>query len=186
MGQHRLGMLNVGAERWRVPGALSARSPCYAATSSNALGFLSATSSNVLAGPDGARLPCSHSCSVRTDTPINLANSDCDRPVLPRIFATEGTVVTRPTSPRLICRIPSRISTPMFRSFFVIAELLPDLAQDMRRDVLGLVLRIDRQHPDNALGDPDEVDHPHATSLAPSGCGPSQLPDASRPRNDVS
>src|SRR5690606_6218903 len=139
-----------------------------------------------LAGPDGARLPCSHSCSVRTDTPINLANSDCDRPVLPRIFATEGTVVTRPTSPRLICRIPSRISTPMFRSFFVIAELLPDLAQDMRRDVLGLVLRIDRQHPDNALGDPDEVDHPHATSLAPSGCGPSQLPDASRPRNDVS
>lgn len=52
---------NVDAERRRATGALSARATCYAATSSNALGFLSAIISSVLAGPEGARLPCSHS-----------------------------------------------------------------------------------------------------------------------------
>jgi len=39
------------------------------ATSKSALGFLAAINSSVRAAPEGARRPCSHSCSVRTETP---------------------------------------------------------------------------------------------------------------------
>ncbi len=74
----------------------------------------------------------------------------------------------------------------MFRSVFVIAELLPDLAKNMSRDVPGFVLRIDCQHPNDALCGSGEVDHPYAASLAPPSDAPAQLPHASRPRDDLS
>lgn len=38
--------------------------------------------------------------SVRTDTPKSLASFACDSPVRSRIPATEGTLNTRPVSPR--------------------------------------------------------------------------------------
>ena len=43
------------------------------ATSISARGFLAAMSKSVRAAPDGARRPCSHSCSVRTETPSRNA-----------------------------------------------------------------------------------------------------------------
>jgi hypothetical protein len=39
------------------------------ATSISSLGFFAAMRRRVLAAPDGSRRPCSHSWSVRTDTP---------------------------------------------------------------------------------------------------------------------
>lgn len=44
------------------------------ATSKSTRGFRAATMSRVRAAPEGARRPCSHSCSVRTDTPRRDAN----------------------------------------------------------------------------------------------------------------
>jgi hypothetical protein len=46
---------------------------------------------------------------------VPSANCACDRPVLARILATWGMLSTRPYSPRLSWRSPSRISRPMFR-----------------------------------------------------------------------
>lgn len=71
------------------------------ATSTSARGFLAAMSNSVRAAPEGARRPCSHSCSVRTETPRSWANRSCDSPVPSRMAATDGTVETRPCSPRL-------------------------------------------------------------------------------------
>ncbi len=55
------------------------------ATSRSARGFLAAMSNSVRAAPEGARRPCSHSCSVRTDTPNSLAKRGCDSPVPSRM-----------------------------------------------------------------------------------------------------
>jgi len=43
-------------------------------------GFSAAIFSNTFAAPDGFLRPCSHSCSVRTETPSSLANPACDKP----------------------------------------------------------------------------------------------------------
>src|SRR5688572_19507112 len=103
-------------------------------------------SRRVLAAPEGARRPCSHSCSVRTDTPSKVANFNCERPVFSRTLDTDGTFVIRPCCPRLIWRIPSRISWPMFRLVFAI-EFLLDLLEDRAGNVVRLVFRVQRQHP---------------------------------------
>jgi hypothetical protein len=93
---------------------LSSPGPRHA-TSRSARGFLAAINNSVRAAPDGALRPCSHSCRVRTDTPSNSANRDCERPVFSRTRAIEGTLMTRPSWPRLSCRRPFRISTPTLR-----------------------------------------------------------------------
>ena len=83
------------------------------ATSNKANGFLWAIKSNVRAAPDGARRPCSQSCSVRTDTPNKEANRDCESSVILRISTTGGTFSTRPVLPCFRSRIPCNISDPM-------------------------------------------------------------------------
>src|SRR5690606_17922767 len=116
------------------------------ATSNSARGFLAAIIRSVRAAPDGARRPCSHSCSVRTETPNRRANSAWDSPVFSRTPDTDGTVVTRPCSPRLISRIPSRISRPMFRFLLAIYFLL-NLLENPASYAFGHVLRIQRKQP---------------------------------------
>src|SRR5208282_1031754 len=126
-----------------------------------------ATRSNVRAAPEGARRPCSHSCKVRTETPRSAANFACERPVPSRIVATEGTFTTRPTSPRLSWRKPSRISLPTLRFAATLAiHFVLDLFEHLRRDVLGDILRVQRQHPDLPLPRAQEVDDPDASPLA--------------------
>ena len=80
------------------------------ATSVSARGFFAAINKRVLAAPDGARRPCSHSCSVRTETPSKVANFSWDSPVCSCTRVTDGTFATRPCSPRLIWRMSSKIS----------------------------------------------------------------------------
>src|SRR3954466_13547755 len=104
------------------------------------------------AGPDGTRRPCSHSRRVRTETPSRRANSDCDKPTRARVSDTGGNVMTRPTSPRLIWRMPSKISAPISRfRFLAIFDFLPNLCQHTGGDVLSDVLRVHRQHPYQTL-----------------------------------
>ncbi len=136
-------------------------------TSRSTRGFLCAMASSVRAGPEGARRPCSHSCNVRTETPRSCANFDWDRPTLVRVSATGGNVTTRPTSPRLSCRRPSRISTPMSRRrALVIINLLPNLSENVSRNILGDVLRIECQHPDHALPRPQVVNDAEPATFA--------------------
>jgi len=76
------------------------------------------------------------------------------RPTRVRISDTGGTVVTRPTSPRLICRMPSKISFPIFRlRFLIIFNLLLDLPQNMSGYVFRKVLWIKRQQPLESVAD---------------------------------
>ena len=94
------------------------------ATSSNAFGLRSAIKSSVRAAPDGARRPCSQSCSVRIDTPSNVAKRSCESPVFSRTLATLGRFTTRPWQPLLISRSPASTSRPIFLLLFVISEKL--------------------------------------------------------------
>src|SRR5882672_2365081 len=158
--------------------------PSSYATSTSVCGCLAATRINVRAAPEGARRPCSHSCRVRTETPSNLANWDCERPVCSRTSATAGIFVTRPCSPRLISRIPSRISLPMFRLALLI-NLLPNLAQDVRRNVLGNVLGIYRQHPDLTLAGTCVIDDSDTAALAASRNSPPEFPHATCTANHI-
>src|SRR5208283_4914752 len=146
------------------------------ATSRRACGFFAATNSNVRAAPDGARRPCSHSCKVRTDTPSSVANFACERPVRSRIVVTEGTLTTRPISPRFSWRKPSRISIPTFRFAATLAiHFILDLFKHLRRDVLGNILRVQRQHPDLPLPRAQEINDANTSALAAPGHTPTQL-----------
>src|SRR3990167_7710027 len=80
--------------------------------------------------------------------------------------------------------MPSRISWPIFRLSFGI-DLLLDLLQYLRRNVVGDVLGVQRQHPDFVLAQSQEIDHAQATSLATTGDAPPKLSNPSRARNDV-
>src|ERR1035441_4390024 len=64
------------------------------ATARTAFGFVLAMASSVRAAPLGCLRPCSHPCSVRTDTPSSAANCDCDKPVFLRASMT-GEKATR-------------------------------------------------------------------------------------------
>ena len=136
---------------------------------------------SVRAAPEGARRPCSQSCSVRTDTPSSRAKSDCDNPVRSRTPATAGNFVTRPCCPRLISRMPSRISRPILR-FVLAINFLPDLAQNVRGDAVRFVLGINRQHPDLALVGAGEINYANPSTLAATGNAPSKLADSTVPR----
>src|SRR2546430_8925870 len=134
----------------------------FYATSRSTRGFLAATMRRVRAAPDGARRPCSHSWSVRTDTPSSDANFAWESPVRSRMVATGGTVITRPTSPRFNWRSPSRISVPTFRFATALAiDFILDLFKNMSRDVLRYILRVKSQHPDlpGAQLGLDEAEH---------------------------
>ena len=48
----------------------------FCATASNAFGLVLAIANNVRAAPLGCLRPCSHPCSVRTETPMSAANCD--------------------------------------------------------------------------------------------------------------
>lgn len=54
----------------------------YAApTARSTYGAAIAAQISVCAAPDGRERPCSQFCNVRIETPSNVANCDCDRPV---------------------------------------------------------------------------------------------------------
>jgi hypothetical protein len=156
------------------------RPPAAYATSSNAVGFLLATSNSVRAAPEGARRPCSQSCRVRTETPISSANCPCDRPVLARILATLGMLVTRPYSPRLSWRRPSRISRPMFRLALDIFRFLSDLPKHVRWNFLRDILRVHRQHPNHPMSSSHVVNDAIATAFTATRRPPSQFTNATR------
>ena len=96
------------------------------AANRSASGERRAMRSKVLAAPEGSRRPCSHSCSVRTETPSNCAKADWETPtfILASVAAVTATMVTRP-SPRLACLTDSRRSfSNSFRSAPAAALLL--------------------------------------------------------------
>src|SRR5258706_638803 len=128
--------------------------------------------SNVRAAPDGARRPCSHSCSVRTETPSSCANCDWDKPVLSRTTATGGIVMIRPCSPLLISRIPSKISNPMLR-FALAINFVLNLPKYLCRNILHHIFRVHREHPNVALAGPRVVDNSESTALAMTNSAPS-------------
>src|ERR1700731_5060427 len=100
-----------------------------------------------------------------------MASKDANRDWESPVFATSGTLITRPYSPRLISRSPSRISRPTFLFVLAIFHFLPDLPEYVSRDVVGDVLRIHREHPDHAMGTADVVKHAvNAPLTAPRGC----------------
>src|ERR1043166_2419280 len=112
------------------------------------------------------------------------ANSLCERPTFARISAIGGSVTTRPTRPRFSWRMPVSISRPTFRRGLVIFELPSDSPKDRCWYGRGLILGVDRQHPDQRQLDRPEVDDPHAAPL-PAGSGaPAELPDAARAGDD--
>src|SRR5437868_131580 len=154
------------------------------ATSSNACGFRAAIRSRVRAAPEGARRPCSQSCSVRTETPSNWANRAWDRPVFSLVSAMSGTFRTRPYSARLISRRPCRISAPILR--FVIFHLVADLSQNVRGNVGPDILGVKRQHPDDPFFLLQEVDHTKPAAFASPRRSPTQLADSAATRNDSS
>ena len=159
------------------------RPPNYA-TSRRAPGFRFATINNVRAAPDGARRPCSQSCSVRTETPSSAANLDWESPVFSRMLATSGRRTMRPASPRLNSRSPSRISRPILCFALAILHFLPNLSEYVRRNVLRDVLRVHRQHPDDAVRVLHVVDDALPTALPGPRRGPAQFSDATRPKDD--
>jgi len=72
-------------------------------------------------------LPDAASGHVDQETRVlRRATLDCESPIRSRMLDTEGTVVTRPCSPRLSCRRPSRISIPICR-FVSATDLFPAL-----------------------------------------------------------
>ena len=154
------------------------------ATSRTARGFFAAMRSSVRAAPEGKRRPCSHSCRVRTETPSSRANCLWERPVFSRIVDTDGTLMIRPCSPRLISRIPSSISNPISR-FALGIDFFLDLLQNMARDVFGNVFRIEREHPNLALPDPSVIDDPHAPAFSTARALPSKLSDPARAGDHV-
>jgi hypothetical protein len=154
------------------------------ATSRSARGFFAATNNKVRAAPDGARRPCSHSCRVRTETPSRRANTVWDRPVFSRMLATEGRVVTRPCSPRLISRIPSRISRPM--SLFRLAiYLVLDLFQGGSGNLCRHILGIQRKQPDLALLRSQVVNNSKSAPLSSACRAPAQFSNATRLPNEI-
>ena len=56
------------------------RASSQRASSASSSGSRLISLSRLYAAPLGTLRPCSHSCSVRMDTPVARANSDCDRP----------------------------------------------------------------------------------------------------------
>src|SRR5450631_314784 len=95
------------------------------------------------------------------------------------MLATEGTSVTRPVSPRLSSRMPSRISRPI--SLLVLAiDFFLDSPEDVRGDVFGFVLCIDGQHPDGASVKARVIDDAYSATLTATRLAPSKLPDAAR------
>src|SRR5437667_1632864 len=137
------------------------------ATSSSACGFLAATMRRVRAAPDGARRPCSHSWSVRTDTPSREANFAWESPVRSRMVATGGTLTTRPTSPRFNWRSPSRISIPTFRFATALAiDFILDPFKNVSRDVLCYVLGVESQHPDLSLAGAQKINDAESSAFA--------------------
>src|SRR5439155_60815 len=57
-------------------------------------------------------LCCPQSCRVRTETPSSSAKRAWDSPVVSRVAATSGTLITRPCSPRLISRRTKEDAAP--------------------------------------------------------------------------
>src|SRR3972149_11171574 len=75
----------------------------------------------------------------------------------------------RQSLPRLIWRMPSRISWPMLRSAFAI-EFFLDLLQHVPGNALRLIFRVQRQHPDVPLLGTQVVDDPPAFGFVMSAC----------------
>jgi len=63
----------------------------------------------------------------------------------------------------------------MFLAFLLIFDFLPDLSEDVSRDIIGHVLSVYREHPDLITPDPGEIDYPDTTSFSPSSRSPSKL-----------
>jgi len=77
-------------------------------------------------------------------------NVECNRTA--DEMPTEGQGITRPNSPRFSSRSPSRISRPTFRlAMVLVIDFILNLSENACRNVLGHVLRVQRQHPDRTM-----------------------------------
>ena len=76
--------------------------PSYANSASNS-GWRLTNLSRLCAAPLGTLRPCSHSCKVRTDTPVARANSDCDKPAWLRAAKS---CHCGPTNTSWVCTVP--------------------------------------------------------------------------------
>ena len=74
----------------------------------------------------------------------------------------------------------------MSRGRLFIFNLLANPTQHGRGDGLRDVLRVDRQHPDDARFTANKVDHAHTSALAASAHSSAELSDASGAGDDIS
>src|SRR5271157_103552 len=97
------------------------------------------------AGPVGRRRSCSQFCRVFTLTPINLANSDCERLVRSRIARIpEGATSNRRVGffrPRRIAPPSCTLSSSSSNIFGFISELLLDCLAELRHLLQGQIGR---------------------------------------------
>src|SRR5262245_17625540 len=79
--------------------------------------------------------------------------------------ATEGTLMTRPCSPRFSSRIPPRISFPI--SLFDLGiDFVFDFLKHVAWNVVRYILRIERQHPNHSLTNAHVI---HGSQTSPLG-----------------
>src|SRR5256885_5619882 len=78
-------------------------------------------------------------------------------------------LITRPYSPRLSWRSPSRISRPMLRLALDIFHFLSDLPKHVRGNVLRDILRVHRQHPNDPMHSSHVIDDAIAAALPRPG-----------------
>src|SRR5580658_1585014 len=190
-----------GLRRSHVRFVVTACSSYSTNTSRRTSGLRAAIVRRALAAPDGCRRPCSHSWSVRVDTPNTCANRACERPerVRASVIADTGMRWTRAALPAFISCTARSSSSPMLRlasrlrrSFSVIFDIycLSNFLQNLAWYCLSNTLRVHREQPDLTVGQTVVVDHAHPSSCLCLHaiivlCGNRRSPGARRPHRDV-
>src|SRR5258707_6977435 len=175
-----------GLRRSRVRFVVTARCSYSTNTSRRTSGLRAAIVRRALAAPDGCRRPCSHSWSVRVDTPSTCANRACERPerVRASVIADTGMRWTRAALPAFISCTARSNSSPMLRlasrlrrSFSVIFDIycLSNFLQNLAWYCLSNTLRVHREQPDLTVGQTVVADHAYTRALAFAFTRPSHL-----------
>src|SRR5712671_2231040 len=166
-----------GLRRSRVRFVVTARCSYSTNTSRRTSGLRAAIVRRALAAPDGCRRLCSHSWSVRVDTPSTCANRACERPerVRASVMADTGMRRTRAalrafisctarsnSSPML--RLASRLRRSFSASLTFIASRI--FFKTFLGNYVSNTLCVHREEPDLTVGQTVVVGHAYTRALA--------------------